>query len=613
MANHLGPLLRKNFILWRRNKCGACCELMLPVVFLFLLFVIRNTTDKNTIEQQSFASKALPLFADQTSVPAVITDWDDLKVFKNCKDETFRDNDWRNGKIAFAPSNDPKFDFIWQGLQPTFTKMGYEMQPFASKDKISDHIVDEDYKFDICFGIVFNEATLGSEYKYELMFNTTSGNEELDDIPDTREDDTVEFKHQMIDENLDRWVESGFLSMQNLIDNLILRKETNDSTYKIQPRVHSIQVAEHEDDEIVDVLKSNFQTYIVLPMIVVFLRMTYGMLEEKEKKIKEGMKIMGMKDSSFYLSWMIQYGLVYLVISFISTIVLKGTVFPESNFLIIFLWHFMFGLSCMAQSFFIQVFFTKAKLGNIVAMIFYLFQYSFRFFLSEDNVSYNTKTWASLSSQTNISFSANVFLLVEGQQRGIDFSNADLKVDNFDVQTGMLMLLLNIFLFAIIGLYLDQVFPNEFGKKKRPLFFIHYLKDLCKKNESNKVQSDNPNKQSLLRNEVDIDPERFEEVTDPLKLAMDQRNEVVKVRGLRKTYPNGFKAVKGLDMTMYKNDIFVLLGHNGAGKTTTMQMLTGMTEITDGEAVAFGFDVRTQMEEIRKITGLCPQHDILFN
>lgn len=36
------------------------------------------------------------------------------------------------------------------------------------------------------------------------------------------------------------------------------------------------------------------------------------------------------------------------------------------------------------------------------------------------------------------------------------------------------------------------------------------------------------------------------------------------------------QAVKDLDLTMYKDQIFVLLGHNGAGKTTTISMLTGM-------------------------------------
>jgi len=41
--------------------------------------------------------------------------------------------------------------------------------------------------------------------------------------------------------------------------------------------------------------------------------MSYALLIEKEKKIKEGMKIMGLKDSSFYASWMLHYLMIYTV------------------------------------------------------------------------------------------------------------------------------------------------------------------------------------------------------------------------------------------------------------------------------------------------------------
>ena len=53
-------------------------------------------------------------------------------------------------------------------------------------------------------------------------------------------------------------------------------------------------------------------------------------------------------------------------------------------------------------------------------------------------------------------------------------------------------------------------------------------------------------------------------------------------------------------MTMYKGQIFALLGHNGAGKTTTISMLTGLIEPNAGAAEVFGIDIFGNMGTVRK-------------
>ena len=84
------------------------------------------------------------------------------------------------------------------------------------------------------------------------------------------------------------------------------------------------------------------------------------------------------------------------------------------------------------------------------------------------------------------------------------------------------------------------------------------------------------------------------------------------VRGLIKEF-GAKKAVRGLTMNIYKGQIFALLGHNGAGKTTTISMLNGTIAPTKGAANVFGIDMFNNIEEVRKMFGVCPQHDILFS
>jgi len=56
----------------------------------------------------------------------------------------------------------------------------------------------------------------------------------------------------------------------------------------------------------------------------------------------------------------------------------------------------------------------------------------------------------------------------------------------------------------------------------------------------------------------------------------------LKLTGLHKEYPNGFVAVKSLDLLVPAGSFFALLGPSGCGKTTTLRMVAGLEEPTDG-------------------------------
>ena len=62
----------------------------------------------------------------------------------------------------------------------------------------------------------------------------------------------------------------------------------------------------------------------------------------------------------------------------------------------------------------------------------------------------------------------------------------------------------------------------------------------------------------------------------------------VEVRALRKTYPGGVEAVRGIDFQVAPGEVFGLLGPNGAGKSTTVGMLNGTVLPTAGNAGSRG-------------------------
>jgi len=85
----------------------------------------------------------------------------------------------------------------------------------------------------------------------------------------------------------------------------------------------------------------------------------------------------------------------------------------------------------------------------------------------------------------------------------------------------------------------------------------------------------------------------------------------IEVRGLRKTYPGGIEAVRGIDFEVAAGEVFGLLGPNGAGKSTTIGMLTTTIAPTGGTARLGGFDVAANPLAARRISSVVFQEAVV--
>src|SRR5262245_42339096 len=77
----------------------------------------------------------------------------------------------------------------------------------------------------------------------------------------------------------------------------------------------------------------------------------------------------------------------------------------------------------------------------------------------------------------------------------------------------------------------------------------------------------------------------------------------IRCQALRKVYPGGVEALRGLDLEIAPGECFGLLGPNGAGKTTTIEILEGLLEPTGGEVALFGRRWRTDRAWLRERIG----------
>lgn len=249
----------------------------------------------------------------------------------------------------------------------------------------------------------------------------------------------------------------------------------------------------------------------------------------------------------------------------------------------------------------LSVFFSKANTAAAVAgLAWFMFYAAFIFTeQSYQQMQLFEKLLLCLLSNTAMAFGIQLIVRFEGTGEGLQWSNMFQPVtvdDSLTVGYVLLMMLGTAVLYMLIALYVEKIFPGQYGVPMK--WYFPFTRSFWFGTRDKNTVED---MEHSIQN-----PENFEE--NPKHL-----NAGIQTRSLRKVYSNKKVAVQSLTLNMYDDQITVLLGHNGAGKTSTMSILTGMFPPSSGTAIINGKDIRTDIDAVRSSLGLCPQHNILFD
>lgn len=214
----------------------------------------------------------------------------------------------------------------------------------------------------------------------------------------------------------------------------------------------------------------------------------------------------------------------------------------------------------------------------------------------------------SLISPTGFALAMDKILVLDISGQGVTLENL-WSGPGIPLGGSILMMAFDIILYAFLSYYLDMVIPSEHGTKQSPFFC--FMPSFWVKKKDPKLP--------LLNGESTVNSfNNYEPDIEPVPREMRGR-EAIKIVDMVKTFNScrgkQVTAINGINMTIYEGQITAILGKNGAGKSTLFNILTGLTSPTSGTAYIFGYDVRdpNDMTMIRRMTGVCPQHDILFD
>ncbi|XP_066151375.1 phospholipid-transporting ATPase ABCA3-like isoform X1 [Euwallacea fornicatus] len=646
--NHMGQkwdkfclLLWKNWVLQYRKPLQTLIEIIAPVLFSILLVLIRRLVSPephDAIEYNPFCTIPfdIPGFCETPAGPNITYIRKVKKILGTSLmggNDTDYSNIFNTYTLVYSPHNEA-IDAIMSLFIPFFN----QVESFNNSADMVDYYITSGR----------NNTFAAIQFQDSLINRTDLGPDENVDIS-IRFPAELRFSRSLLEQNnwhtnliyplfqtagprspnstsgaTPNYFTEGFITLQHLLSTLVTLYKAGynisgnlDISDLLQLRslgypfvnMRRFPYAAWKEDLLLTPLKSFVSIIIMLSFVYPCINTVKSITAEKEKQLKEAMKIMGLPSWLHWVAWFLK-SFSYLLVSIILMIVLlkvrwytnsEYTVFTYANPLVLFIFLLFYVCSTITFCFAISVFFSKANTAATIAGVMWFLSYAPFSFLQNnyDTLSLGTKLSSSIGANTAMAFGFQIVLMYEGTGEGVQFDNIwkpNTPDDDLSLGIVMTMLLLDSIIYLLIALYVETVFPGSYGVPKK-WYFPFTSEFWCGQPRNSGIED--------FDDTVTNNNEFFE--VEPKNLQIG-----IRIKKLKRVFGKKL-AVRNLSLNMYEDQITVLLGHNGAGKTTTMSMLTGMITPSSGTAVVNGYDIRSNMEGVRNSLGLCPQHNIIFD
>uniref|UniRef100_A0A8B9GPW6 P-type phospholipid transporter n=1 Tax=Astyanax mexicanus TaxID=7994 RepID=A0A8B9GPW6_ASTMX len=398
-----------------------------------------------------------------------------------------------------------------------------------------------------------------------------------------------------------RYIRGGFVYVQDLVERAITQVLI---FIKVTPENKFFFCWVSFPFSFLRVLNRSLPLFLTLAWTYSVAMIIKCVVYEKEARLKETMRIMGLSSGTLWLSWFVSSYLNFLISSLLLVTVLKvGDILPYSDPAVVFFFLSAFATATIMLCFLISTFFSRANLAAACGDLAYFSLYlpyvlcvSWREYLTSVH-----RILASFLSPVAFGFGCEYLSQYEEQGLGIQWSNmwsSPTEGDKYSLSTSIIMLYVDAFIYGVATWYIEVVFPGQYGIP-RPWYFVFQLKYWGG---------------ALMEAGLPIPPAPIDEGDNRIEAEPSDLILGVAIHNLVKIYKKGAKlAVNHLSVKFFEGQITSFLGHNGAGKTTTLSILTGLFPPTAGSVYIKGMDIRTDMNEIRRTLGVCPQHNVLFD
>jgi len=636
--NQLKALLRKDYILLKRSWISTLMiTIITPLIAMLFLEYIIYISKNEVSKTVDLHPMRIPLAGVPDCYgPEAEQDKCINLMFTNCIDNSTctRDKDVDKIVSIFIENNNKRMNLTWATESDQWENW--------ENDKINFNITK---KYDIIH--VPNSNFI---YNYTISHQNMTNYGVVFDIK--KDSDVTNFRYQ-IWHNTTNENYNVTATISRGIDEAIIQFSKGDASIKPQLNFDIKDFPNEGIEELDDVIVSARGPVIFFcSSMVIFIDLLNSVVSEKETKVRYSMEMMGLKRSVYWVSWIILYAIL-LFINTVATIVfgrlLGYAFFSNTDIMVLVLTFYGYGLAMEALGLFITSLVKRSKVAVLIGIATLIIGFLFiSVIFADSSITYLFwhkdidpiyrrigsylipffnfgKMFIDISGRSSNSYNYITQTVVKGKGMKYDDlfekpeSIRDIKSDYDDMEPtvdAFYYYLLNILIYIILAIYMDNVRPNEYGKRKSYIYFLKpsYWKSSNKELDSREWLAETLKKYPHKINVKELDDDvrtHFRNSCNP----DFEEDAPVRVINLRKEFGVGRDkkiAVKNTCLTIGKNKVVALLGQNGAGKSTTMNIISGLSEPSSGDVLVMNKSVSTNSSGVQRELGICPQADILF-
>ncbi|ELK12424.1 ATP-binding cassette sub-family A member 6 [Pteropus alecto] len=258
----------------------------------------------------------------------------------------------------------------------------------------------------------------------------------------------------------------------------------------------------------------------------------------------------------------------------------------------------------IALTFLMSVLFKKTVLINLVVFLLTLFWGGVGLTAFYRQLPTSVEWILSICSPFAFTAGMAQIIHLDYNMNGVTFP--DPSGDSYVMIATFFVLAFDAFFYLVLALYFDKILPYGNERRYSPLFFLDSSSCFQRRRTHDKTT------------EKEIDPVHpSDDYFEPIAPEF-QGKEAIRIRNVKKEYKEKsgkVEALKGLLLDIYEGQITAILGHSGAGKSLLLNILNGLSVPTEGSVTIYNKNLSEMqdLEEIRKITGVCPQFSIQFD